>query len=317
MSVIFKPFSLGFKILQRVLVFRYGTPELLRTAIYNAIIFVIRLQHPKLSKKFDTTALANLHKSGFSYLPSLSKSDLLTIKEEIIALPAKKLKNKDGAVRKEYYESADLAGCSAVMKFSTDPDTYNLVSSYLQAPAVIQYLTAWQTFGDVPALPEMHFHMDHHGHRFLKLFVYLSDVEEGDGHHEYIRNTHRWRRLKSSSLIKKNPNFAIQIKTKRRFKSNFWTNSEAISRACGERIEKVTGKAGCVFIEDTSGLHRGTKVKTSKPRLVLQVLYTPFDSGKDDVMKSDKNWIRKECEGVSPLSHKQLQTLLGRIYIDY
>lgn len=316
MAARWRPFSLGFKILQKVLVFRYGTPEFVRAAIYSAIVFLIRIKHPKLSKNFDTTVLTDLEDEGFSYLPALSKSKLLKIKDEINAMPVKKSKNKDGVLLKEYYESADLAGSPAVMEFATNPDTYNLVSSYLQAPAVIQYLTAWRTFGNVPENPEMHFHIDHHGHRFLKLFVYLSDVEEGDGQHEYIKNTHRWARLKSSSLMKNNLNFAIQIRTKRRFKGSFWTNSVAIERACDEKIEKVTGKAGTVFIEDTSGLHRGTKVRNPKPRLALQILFTPFDSGKDDVTKSDDYLARKECENNSPLSRKHLKTLLRQIYIN-
>ena len=143
-----------------------------------------------------------------------------------------------------------------------------------------------------------------------------SDVEEGDGHHEYIRDTHRWRRLKSSSLIKKNPNFAIQVKTKRRFKGGFWTNAEAIRRACGDRIEMVIGKAGSVFIEDTSGLHRGTKVNTSKPRMVLQVLFTAFDSGKDDVVKSNDISVRDKCISGSPLGEKEIKTLFSQIYTD-
>ena len=43
-------------------------------------------------------------------------------------------------------------------------------------------------------------------------------------------------------------------------------------------------------MEDTSGLHRGTKVLYGKSILVFEVLYTAIDSGKDSCVMSENKW---------------------------
>ena len=65
-----------------------------------------------------------------------------------------------------------------------------MAGSYFNAIPKIAFLKAWKVNSGAGDLAEMSFHMDHHGHRFLKAFWYLNDVEEGSGHHEFIKKTH-------------------------------------------------------------------------------------------------------------------------------
>ena len=97
-----------------------------------------------------------------------------------------------------------------------------------------------------------YFHRDPDDWRFLKLFVYLTDVDEESGPHEFVLGSHR-----SSGRIFSKP-YA----------------EEEVERVYGrDQIIKITGPKGTTFIEDTWGIHRG-RVPLARPRLLLQVQYS-------------------------------------------
>jgi hypothetical protein len=84
------------------------------------------------------------------------------------------------------------------------------------------------------------------------LFVYLTDVDERSGPHEFIADSHR-----SSGRIFSKPYTA-----------------EEVQRLYGrERMIKILGPKGRTFIADTWGIHKG-QVPVSKARLLLQIQYS-------------------------------------------
>jgi hypothetical protein len=125
--------------------------------------------------------------------------------------------------------------------------------------------------------------MDHHGHKFLKKFCYLDDICEGGGEHQYICGTtdssfsyKRWREIKYL-----NPEIFALLKLKKQLKGGFRLSNDRAADFFARDVVKVTGEAGTVFIEDTSGLHRGTPLRVGKSRLILQVVYAPWVLDKD------------------------------------
>jgi len=96
------------------------------------------------------------------------------------------------------------------------------------------------------------FHRDPDDWRFLKLFVYLTDVDEGAGPHEYIRGSH----VHSGRL-----------------RSSPYQDEEVLSRYGASSVERVLGPAGTTFIADTWGIHKG-RVAQTRRRLIFQVTYS-------------------------------------------
>lgn len=103
-----------------------------------------------------------------------------------------------------------------------------------------------------PKNNEFGFHYDVDDFKFLKLFVYLSDVTSNHGPHIYIKN---------------NGNKKISEYLDRRL-----SDAEA-KKKYGNSIIELTGKSGDCFIEDTSFYHKGTNPVNKEGRCILQLIY--------------------------------------------
>ena len=97
-----------------------------------------------------------------------------------------------------------------------------------------------------------HFDMDHP--KFIKFFIYLTDVDTNSGPHCYVQGTHR---SKHSNLIK----------------DRRYSDEEILDSFESSDIIEVLGSKGTVVAVDTSGIHKG-KLPTQKDRLIIQVEYT-------------------------------------------
>ena len=100
------------------------------------------------------------------------------------------------------------------------------------------------------------FHRDAEDYKFIKIFIFLTDVEQGGGEQMYIEGTHRMKNL-PPTLYK-------------------------IERYSGASIEKhlgqaktsiITGSAGFSWAADPYGIHRGT-VPQNTHRLLLQLQFS-------------------------------------------
>jgi hypothetical protein len=206
--------------------------------------------------------------------------------------------------------------CAEIFDFALDSTVLTTLDKYFGCLPQIQYISAWKTYSNEHELAEMYFHMDHHGHRFAKLFLYLTDVSEGDGHHEYVCGSHRIlqfvRTLKNAKLQR----VRTQILSKIKYKGDFFVNNDVFENYLPEKIVRITHAAGGMFLEDTGGLHRGSKIESGKTRIILQVLYTPFDSGKDPIEQNEieDQVFKTMCES-SGLSPAQARYILKHIIL--
>lgn len=154
----------------------------------------------------------------------------------------------------------DVRKISAAMQLATDPVLIALAESYLGCQPVLENLSAmvsWpnaETDLDSLALNAQLFHYDKDRLRFLKVFVFLSDIDAENGPHAYVRKSHTTR-----------PDALWQ---QRRF-----TDEELISEVEATHITEVCGPAGTILMADTMGLHKGVPVK-SGTRRVLQIQYS-------------------------------------------
>jgi hypothetical protein len=154
-----------------------------------------------------------------------------------------------------YHDARDVVSAPYLLDIANRPDILEIVSDFLGCQPTLSYLAAWWSYQTHvgPQQAEC-FHRDVDDWRFLKLFVYLTDVEPDNGPHVYVRHSSRSSRLREI----------------RRF-----ADSEVVEAFGGESVLRVTGQAGEGFLEDTFGIHKGQPVARGK-RLIFQAVYSMF-----------------------------------------
>ena len=133
-----------------------------------------------------------------------------------------------------------------------DESILRLAQDYLGA-APLQNLVAgrWSApgGGSASAAAQL-FHFDLDRPRFLKLFVYLTDVDSDTGPHAFVRGTHR--------------DLPAAFRVDRRY------SDDEVELAFPGKVVRLPGPRGTVFLADTRGLHKGEPVIRGH-RLVFQL----------------------------------------------
>ncbi len=84
------------------------------------------------------------------------------------------------------------------------------------------------------------FHRDIDSWKWIKVFVYLTDTNDGDGHHEMVPRSHL-----------RTPISLLEIRR--------YTQAEIFAAMPNLELKKICGPAGYTFIENTFVFHRGTE----------------------------------------------------------
>ena len=314
MTLMSKPVNILLKVRREILVFRRLLPDPIRNLFYGCIVLLKNMLVSRIrSNSSHKESISQLQETGFVSFDSIDSSVIKTINTSLKNMPKKDILNSRGEVVKELYCNSVLSENQILLSLATNDKVLSILSEYFGCIPKIQYLAAWRTLQNEDELSEMFFHMDHHGHKFAKFFLYLTDVNEGDGHHEFVLGSHDWRSFKRTLQA---PSLRIVrngIYAKRKYQGRFWLNNEAITRFLPDRVKKVTGGAGSLFLEDTGGLHRGTRVTSGKPRMIFQALYTPMDSGKDNAVKGSDLEAFELCKQASDLDDKQFEEVCSMI----
>jgi hypothetical protein len=156
------------------------------------------------------------------------------------------------AVRYEIDE-ADLVELPAVQRLLADESLLAIAQQHLGAAPVQDLVTMWWTASrgraaSSTAAQQYHFDLDRV--RFLKVFVYLTDVDDQHGPHVFVRGSHR---SKPDALRRDGRHSDAEVE-----------------RAFPGKATKIGGPRGTVFLADTLGMHKGTPVEVGH-RLVFQL----------------------------------------------
>lgn len=170
------------------------------------------------------------------------------------------------------------------MQIFCDKRLIRPIQRYLGIFPSIQFIASWENQGGnkPKRTNEMYWHMDHHGHKFVKVFYYLDAVEMGIGHHQFITNTHNQARFDKllDNMQSCSKYLREVISNKRKLRGGYKIDDDAIW-PISKSIVDVIGDIGTGFAEDTRGLHRGTPLPPNTHRRIIQCLYLPFANGKD------------------------------------
>ena len=135
----------------------------------------------------------------------------------------------------------------------TSPLVLDIAARYLGCRPTLSSLGVRWSFPTTKAADvTQRFHRDPDDWRFLKLFVYLTDVTPNSGPHVYVKRSHR---------------------TAGQLRSRFFAPEDLRSDYGTESLEEITGPRGTTFIADTYGIHAGM-IPQEAPRLILQAQYS-------------------------------------------
>lgn len=152
-----------------------------------------------------------------------------------------------------HYRDADIVRVPHLLELANNPRVLAPVARWLGGRPTLAALRLWWSTPSGDGTPEHAelFHRDVDDLRFVKLFVYLTDVTDSTGPHVFVDGSHLVDRL-------------TEI---RRYED------EEVEAAFGaDTIRRLVGPAGTAFLENTYGMHRGVP-PVAGPRLIFQPLY--------------------------------------------
>lgn len=200
--------------------------------------------------------LNSLLSTGYSTCATKIPISLITeLKETLRFIPL-----EPNSCRAPLSDVNTLLNHRLVQHLLTASDLWKIVDEYLGCRSQLVYMGAWRTDSVSPqqidvSTDALLYHFDHIANRHLKVFLYLSDVDNENGPHMYVPNTAR----------RQMPEFA---RSDGRFPDHLISNANLPQRT-------VTGQAGTLIFADTQNLHKGTLVSGGS-RFILELMF--FDA---------------------------------------
>ena len=164
------------------------------------------------------------------------------------------------AVRYDF-EPETLINHPDVQALMADSAIVSLAQTYLQAEPVADVISMWwhTAFSDQPdSEAAQYYHFDLDRIKWLKFFIYLTDVGPENGPHKFIAGSHRTGGI-PGELLKKGYARLMDEEVAPHYRS-------------ADFIE-FTAPRGTIIAEDTRGLHKGQHV-ISGHRLMLQIQFS-------------------------------------------
>ncbi len=149
----------------------------------------------------------------------------------------------------------------AVQSLLADKSIISVAQAYLSCQPVMEYPSYWwstaaSTEASLEAAQYYHFDMDRI--KWLKFFVYLTDVSDENGPHTFISGSQRSGAIPAKLLSQ-----------------GYARLTDEMVESCykPEDVIRFTAPRGTVIAEDTRGLHKGTHVQKGD-RLMLQFQFS-------------------------------------------
>src|SRR5258708_11241714 len=210
---------------------------------------VPELVHSSLGQFSPTdvsSIVTDLKGNGVSRMKTKISADLLKALRE--SLDREAGKDNGAGYRREneartWYREPALLACKEVVQLAADPLFYHVASQYLGVESILSYITAWISRphpNDAATLSQSAqlFHTDMSNPSFLKVFIYLNDVDERNGPHCLVPRTHK---NKSTDFVR----------------DGRIDDEEMATYHPRSTWDYQVGEAGSVFFVDTKAFHKG------------------------------------------------------------
>lgn len=155
------------------------------------------------------------------------------------------------------FQADELFKNETVQQVATDPYFFSIAQDYLGFNPVFDVLAMWWSAPTrdqkLQSRAAQLYHFDMDRLKFVKFFVYLTDVDTDNGPHCYVRGSHK---RKPTALLK----------------DDRLTDDEILAHYSATDMVELTGKAGTMLAVDTRGFHKGKPLE-SRDRLIFQVQF--------------------------------------------
>jgi hypothetical protein len=149
----------------------------------------------------------------------------------------------------------DIIMIDEIQKIVADPLILNIAQDYLDCKPILVQTNFWiSKYGSVESTHS--FHQDYDDVNFLKIFIYLCDVDDNNGPHFYVKSS-------LNNMI-----------TPKGYKPSDRLSDNYINKNYKKNVLKICGKKGTIIFEDTNGFHKGSPLKKKDSyRFMLQLEY--------------------------------------------
>ena len=169
-----------------------------------------------------------------------------------------KYNREEPSAVKYQFQEQDLIQNKTVQSIMADNSLIAVAQNFLGTTPILDMISMWwSTTLSKEASTEVAqlYHFDMERIKFLKFFIYLTDVDENTGPHCYVKG----------STSREIPE---EVKKDGRIPDH------EISKAYGkDNLIEITGKKGTILAVDTSGFHKGKKLEKDD-RLLFQLEFT-------------------------------------------
>jgi hypothetical protein len=234
--------------------------------LLSAIIAATKPSHQgggSASEKVDKL-VQDIRQDGIAFLPGFVAPDTIArIKAHLQGASLRErfppcrtnftIENVPTNVHVAEYSTEHVVRSPDVLALANHPRLVDAAGRYLGCKPTISNIGIWWSLpADGTAQEAENYHRDVDDWRFVKFFLYLTDVDEAAGPHCFVRGSHRSTRFLRIRRIKDEEVTKIFPK--------------------GAQLHHV-GKSGYAFMEETYCLHKGQPPIGGR-RLLLQVEYS-------------------------------------------
>lgn len=242
--------------------------------IANSSNSKINFNDSLFTKVFDieeneiNTALSEIKENGFYIFKNLLSNDVIKkLKDFALETPARLMPFEKEQFEKYNYQNPlaikyqfsekDLISNETIQQITLDKNLLKIAQDFLKTPPIIDLTTMWWSTSinkEANSKIAQMYHYDMDRLKFIKFFIYLTDVTPETGPHCYVKSS--------------NGHLPKEIKTDGRY------SDELIESIYGkENLLELCGKQGTLMAVDTSGIHKG-KVLEHSDRLIFQIEFT-------------------------------------------
>lgn len=218
-------------------------------------------------KGIALTSVARLLGTSTLYSELLTAVDGLERERSEEIRAARTLANgPDGTAKKTFLlellgELPVLDPDSIYTRFALQNEILEVANGYFEMFTSLRHYNVWRTFtSQGEARQSQLWHVDREDHYVLKMFLYLSDVDEGAGPFTYAPGTHARGRVRCQ------PAYSSEGHIKRS------TDAQMAEVVPPDQWIKGIGPQGTILFADTHGYHKGGESRT-QDRLLFNCMY--------------------------------------------
>lgn len=159
-------------------------------------------------------------------------------------------------------------------RFALQDSILQIANAYLGMYTRLRYFNVWHTFPtEAQARESQLWHRDREDRYILKMFLYMSDVDDGAGPLTYAAGSH------AKGRMRREPAYFLESDGVKRT-----DDAQMAEVSPPENWVKATGRRGTIVFADTHGYHKGGLAR-ERDRLMYLCMFTSPASESQELLK--------------------------------